>query len=88
MYEALKLGLRDYVEKIGFKRVVVALSGGIDSAVTACIAAEALELPVRGYGDHPPLPCLSAAVWRFGGEVGTCWAAGDRLAADARQRPQ
>ena len=41
-YEALKLGLKDYVEKIGFKRVVVALSGGIDSALVLAIAADAL----------------------------------------------
>ncbi len=40
--EALILGLRDYVEKCGFRRVVLGLSGGIDSAVTACIARLAL----------------------------------------------
>jgi NAD+ synthase (glutamine-hydrolysing) len=38
----LGLGLRDYVEKNGFGDVVVAISGGIDSAVTAAIAADAL----------------------------------------------
>jgi NAD+ synthase (glutamine-hydrolysing) len=38
----LGLGLRDYVEKSGFDDVVVAISGGIDSAVTAAIAADAL----------------------------------------------
>jgi NAD+ synthase (glutamine-hydrolysing) len=42
IYEALKLGLRDYVEKNGFERVVLALSGGIDSALVALIAADAL----------------------------------------------
>jgi NAD+ synthase (glutamine-hydrolysing) len=42
VYEALKLGLRDYVDKIGFKRVVVALSGGIDSALVLAIAVDAL----------------------------------------------
>ncbi|VGO15243.1 Glutamine-dependent NAD(+) synthetase [Pontiella desulfatans] len=42
VYEALKLGLRDYVNKIGFKRVVVALSGGIDSALVLAIAVDAL----------------------------------------------
>lgn len=40
--EALILGLRDYVGKCGFRRVVLGLSGGIDSAVTACIARLAL----------------------------------------------
>src|SRR5436189_785151 len=39
---ALELGLRDYVEKNGFSEVVVAVSGGIDSAVTAALAADAL----------------------------------------------
>ena len=39
---ALGLGLRDYVEKNGFREVVVGVSGGIDSALTAAIAAEAL----------------------------------------------
>lgn len=40
--QALVLGLRDYVHKTGFKKTLVGLSGGIDSAVTAAIAAEAL----------------------------------------------
>ena len=39
---ALILGLRDYIRKCNFKNVVVGLSGGIDSAVTAAIAVEAL----------------------------------------------
>ncbi len=40
--EALKLGLRDYLGKCGFKSVVLGLSGGIDSAVVATLAADAL----------------------------------------------
>src|SRR5881392_3561218 len=39
---ALELGLRDYVDKNGFSDVLVGVSGGIDSAVTAALAAEAL----------------------------------------------
>ena len=39
---ALTLGLRDYVEKNGFSDVVVGVSGGIDSAVTAALCADAL----------------------------------------------
>ena len=39
---ALELGLRDYVEKNGFSDVVVGVSGGIDSALTAALAVEAL----------------------------------------------
>jgi len=42
MRRALELGLRDYVEKNGFADVVVGLSGGIDSALTAALAVEAL----------------------------------------------
>jgi NAD+ synthetase len=42
IHAALVLGLRDYAGKCGFKSVVLGLSGGIDSAVTAVIAAEAL----------------------------------------------
>ena len=39
---ALELGLRDYVDKNGFSEVVIGVSGGIDSALTAAIAVEAL----------------------------------------------
>jgi NAD+ synthase (glutamine-hydrolysing) len=42
MRRALTLGVRDYVEKNGFADVVVAVSGGIDSAVTAALCADAL----------------------------------------------
>jgi NAD+ synthase (glutamine-hydrolysing) len=41
-WKALVLGTRDYVRKCGFSKVLVALSGGIDSALVAAIAAEAL----------------------------------------------
>jgi NAD+ synthase (glutamine-hydrolysing) len=42
LFRALSLGLKDYVHKCGFKSVVLGLSGGIDSALTACIAVAAL----------------------------------------------
>src|SRR5882724_6259590 len=42
LHEALVLGLRDYTQKCGFKSVVLGLSGGIDSAVAACLAVVAL----------------------------------------------
>jgi len=42
IFEALLIGLAEYVEKNGFKKVVLGLSGGIDSALTAAIAVEAL----------------------------------------------
>lgn len=57
---ALTLGLKDYAKKCGFKSVVLGLSGGIDSAVTAAIAADALGpdkvvgvgMPSRYSSDH------------------------------------
>ena len=42
VYHALQLGTRDYVRKNGFKSVVMGLSGGIDSSLTAVIAADAI----------------------------------------------
>jgi NAD+ synthase (glutamine-hydrolysing) len=42
VYKALVLGLRDYFQKCGFKSAVLGLSGGIDSAVVACLAVAAL----------------------------------------------
>ncbi|TVM03901.1 MAG: NAD+ synthase [Candidatus Brocadia sp. WS118] len=42
VHMALIAGLRDYVTKCGFKKVIIGLSGGIDSAVTAALAAESL----------------------------------------------
>ena len=59
-FGALTLGLRDYVRKCGFRTAVVGLSGGIDSAVTASLAAEALgadqvtgvSMPTRFSSDH------------------------------------
>lgn len=42
LFQALVMGTRDYIYKCGFRSAVLGLSGGIDSAVTACIAVEAL----------------------------------------------
>ncbi|MBX3302373.1 MAG: NAD+ synthase [Nitrospira sp.] len=42
MYQALVLAVKDYVQKNGFKRVAIGLSGGVDSALTAVVAADAL----------------------------------------------
>jgi NAD+ synthase (glutamine-hydrolysing) len=53
MLRALELGLRDYVEKNGFGDVVVGVSGGIDSALTAAVAASALG-PGRVHGVSMP----------------------------------
>ena len=42
VYAALTLGTRDYIHKTGFQKVAIALSGGIDSSIVACIAADAI----------------------------------------------
>lgn len=60
VWNAMVLGLRDYVRKNNFKTVVIAISGGIDSAVVASIAVDALgaecvfglSLPSRFSSDH------------------------------------
>ncbi|MCL4078833.1 NAD+ synthase [Coriobacteriia bacterium Es71-Z0120] len=53
MYAALTLGLRDYIHKNGFTDVVLGLSGGIDSALVATLAADALG-PERVHGVMMP----------------------------------
>ncbi|MGQ9838541.1 MAG: NAD+ synthase [Cyanobacteriota bacterium] len=58
LYEALVLGTRDYVSKCGFQSVLLGLSGGIDSAVTAVIAAAALG-PEQVLGVLMPSPYSS-----------------------------
>lgn len=58
--QALVLGTRDYIEKCGFEKVVIGLSGGIDSALTAALAVEAVgadrvfgvAMPSRYSSDH------------------------------------
>jgi len=42
IYRALVLGTRDYVRKNGFRKVAIGLSGGVDSALVACIATDAV----------------------------------------------
>lgn len=42
VYQALVVGTRDYIHKCGFKRVIIGLSGGIDSSLTAAIAVDAV----------------------------------------------
>jgi NAD+ synthase (glutamine-hydrolysing) len=57
-YRALVLGTRDYVRKCGFRKVVIGLSGGIDSALVATIAADALG-PENVVGVSMPGPYSS-----------------------------
>ena len=52
VYAALALGLRDYVDKNGFGHVVLGLSGGIDSALVACLAVDALGAERVQRDDH------------------------------------
>ena len=58
LHDALVLGLRDYVRKCGFRSVCLGLSGGIDSALTAALAAEALG-PENVHGLTMPSPYSS-----------------------------
>jgi NAD+ synthase (glutamine-hydrolysing) len=60
VYQALVMGTRDYVRKNGFKKIVLGLSGGVDSALVAVIAADALgpenvicvSMPSRYSSEH------------------------------------
>jgi NAD+ synthase (glutamine-hydrolysing) len=58
IWKALVLGTRDYVDKCGFKEVLLGLSGGVDSALTAAIASEALG-PENVLGVLMPSPYSS-----------------------------
>jgi NAD+ synthase (glutamine-hydrolysing) len=55
VYQALVLGTRDYIRKCGFERVIIGLSGGIDSSLTAAIAVDAVgKENVTGIGMPGP----------------------------------
>lgn len=58
VYRALRLGVKDYVEKNGFQKVLIGLSGGIDSSLVATIAVDALG-PDRVDGLFMPSPYTS-----------------------------
>ncbi|MDR7454766.1 MAG: NAD(+) synthase, partial [Armatimonadota bacterium] len=68
VYRALVLGLRDYVRKNGFREVVVGLSGGVDSALVAAIAADALG-PQRVHAAFLPSPYTSEESRRLAAEA-------------------
>src|SRR5574341_42063 len=68
VYKALVLGTRDYVRKNGFTRVVVGLSGGIDSSLVAAIAVEALGRE-NVAGVTMPSPYTSAGTRRDSARV-------------------
>jgi NAD+ synthase/NAD+ synthase (glutamine-hydrolysing) len=58
VYDALVLGTRDYLRKCGFRRVLLGLSGGIDSTLVACVAADAVG-PENVFGVGMPGPFSS-----------------------------
>ncbi|OQA55340.1 MAG: Glutamine-dependent NAD(+) synthetase [Candidatus Omnitrophica bacterium ADurb.Bin277] len=68
MYQALVTGVRDYFRKNGFKKAILGLSGGIDSAIVACIAADALGAhAVKGV--TMPGPFSSRGSWKDSEEL-------------------
>ncbi|MEX0993683.1 MAG: NAD+ synthase [Solirubrobacterales bacterium] len=80
VYAALRLGVRDYVRKNGFERVMLGLSGGIDSALTACVAVDALGAE-RVSGVVMPSPHSSKETQRDAHEIAR------RLGVDALDLP-
>jgi NAD+ synthase (glutamine-hydrolysing) len=80
VYAALKLGLRDYVEKNRFREVVVALSGGIDSALVAALAVDALGA-ARVHGITMPSRFSSSAT------LGDAQLLAQRLGIECRTLP-
>ena len=75
-YRALMIGTRDYVRKCGFRKVVIGLSGGIDSSLVAVIAADALGAGKRsGRGD--------ARAILLGRQLARCQAACHRIWASS-----
>jgi NAD+ synthase (glutamine-hydrolysing) len=95
VYAALELGVRDYVEKNGFRHVVIGLSGGIDSTLTALIAVDALgiervtcvTMPSRfsstGTQDDAKVLAENLGVELLELPIGPAMAAYDELLADA-----
>ncbi len=80
VYRALVVGLRDYASRCGFSRALLGLSGGIDSALTAVIAAEALG-PSQVLGVLMPSPYSSP------GSVDDSLALARRLGIDTQTLP-
>ncbi len=80
VYLALTLGVRDYVRKNGFTRVVIGLSGGVDSALTAVFAVDALGAE-NVWGLFMPSPYTSQDSYDDVAELGT------RLAISVRTIP-
>src|SRR5499427_1422993 len=77
-YGALVLGTRDYARKCGFQKAVLGLSGGIDSAITATIAADAL-------GPHNVLGVAMPSRYSSAGSKGDARELAQNLAIDFRE---
>ncbi|MCC5972441.1 MAG: NAD+ synthase [Rubellimicrobium sp.] len=93
-YHAMVLSLRDYLHKSGFSRAVLGLSGGVDSALVACIAADALGPEnVRGvmlpseYTSPASLADASALAGALGIRLDTVPIEGPRAAVTAALAP-
>jgi NAD+ synthetase len=80
VYQALHLGVRDYVGKCGFQKVIVGLSGGIDSSLVATLAADAVG-PENVLGVSMPGPYSSPGSLRDAGALAA------RLGVDFRVVP-
>ena len=80
VYRALTLGVRDYVRKNGFTRVMIGLSGGVDSALTAVLAVDALGA-ANVWGLFMPSPYTSRESYEDVAELGR------RLAISVRTIP-
>jgi NAD+ synthase/NAD+ synthase (glutamine-hydrolysing) len=80
LYEALVLGTRDYVSKCGFQQVLLGLSGGIDSAITAAIAVAAL-------GSENVLGVLMPSPYSSLSSLEDAWALADNLGMATTKLP-
>lgn len=80
VFKALCAGVRDYCSKLGFKKVLLGLSGGIDSAVTAAIAAAAL-------GKENVLGITMPSMYSSGGSVSDSEKLAENLGIDFLRHP-
>src|SRR3546814_18322529 len=71
IYQAMVLGLRDYVGKNGFPGVLIGLSGGIDSAISAAVAVDALG-PDKVHCVMMPSPYTSREIGSGSCREGVC----------------
>ena len=80
VWAALRLGVRDYLAKTGFERAVIGLSGGIDSALTAAVAADAI-------GPENVLGVLMPSPYSSEGSITDAIALGEKLGIETLTLP-